>query len=116
LRQPLSSIKIAVNLLKIALNQSAALSPEQRKSKIALSLKVLDEECNRAIGLIDKYTASDLLKNSLKELAASYELLALQRISIQCPKCASSEISKNGYRHGKQSYLCKQCGRQFLLF
>ena len=31
-----------------------------------------------------------------------------------CPRCNSSEYKKNGFRRGKQSYLCKQCGRQFI--
>jgi predicted SprT family Zn-dependent metalloprotease len=31
-----------------------------------------------------------------------------------CPYCDSSRLSKNGHRHGKQRYLCKDCGKQFL--
>jgi AcrR family transcriptional regulator len=31
-----------------------------------------------------------------------------------CPHCRSLEISKNGYRRGKQCYLCKECGKQFV--
>ncbi|NJL64934.1 MAG: TetR/AcrR family transcriptional regulator [Methylacidiphilales bacterium] len=31
-----------------------------------------------------------------------------------CPQCDSRNLSKNGFRHGKQRYLCKDCGRQFL--
>lgn len=31
-----------------------------------------------------------------------------------CPHCHSGRLSKNGHRHGKQRYLCKDCGRQFL--
>lgn len=30
-----------------------------------------------------------------------------------CPHCHSSHLSKNGHRHGKQRYLCKDCGKQF---
>lgn len=33
---------------------------------------------------------------------------------MKCPHCHSSSLSKNGHRHGKQRYLCKDCGRQFL--
>ena len=29
-------------------------------------------------------------------------------------ECASIKISKNGHHHGKQNYLCKSCGRQFV--
>ncbi|GBO54551.1 transcriptional regulator, TetR family [Pseudanabaena sp. lw0831] len=33
---------------------------------------------------------------------------------MKCPHCHSSCLSKNGHRHNKQRYLCKDCGRQFL--
>ena len=33
---------------------------------------------------------------------------------MQCPKCKSSHNKKNGFRRGKQSYKCKDCGYQFV--
>lgn len=33
---------------------------------------------------------------------------------MKCPHCQSSQLSKNGYRRGKQCYLCKACGKQFV--
>ncbi|MBR8839474.1 MAG: IS1 family transposase [Stigonema ocellatum SAG 48.90 = DSM 106950] len=33
---------------------------------------------------------------------------------MNCPKCGTNEIRKNGHRRGKQNYQCKNCGRQFL--
>jgi AcrR family transcriptional regulator len=33
---------------------------------------------------------------------------------MKCRHCRSAELSKNGYRRGKQCYLCKQCGKQFV--
>jgi len=33
---------------------------------------------------------------------------------MKCPYCQSSCFSKNGHRHSKQRYLCKDCGKQFL--
>jgi len=32
---------------------------------------------------------------------------------MKCPHCRSQELSKNGYRRGKQCYRCKDCGKQF---
>jgi AcrR family transcriptional regulator len=32
---------------------------------------------------------------------------------MKCPHCHSEQLSKNGHRHGKQRYLCKDCGKQF---
>lgn len=33
---------------------------------------------------------------------------------MKCPKCESTSYRKNGHRSGKQNYICKNCGRQFL--
>lgn len=34
---------------------------------------------------------------------------------LQCPRCQSQSVVKNGHIHnGKQRYLCKTCGRQFV--
>lgn len=35
-------------------------------------------------------------------------------LQISCPSCRSHSIKKNGRRQGKQNYLCKECGRQFI--
>jgi transposase-like protein len=36
-------------------------------------------------------------------------------IEITCPRCQSPNISRNGKKsNGKQKYLCKDCGRQFI--
>lgn len=32
---------------------------------------------------------------------------------MNCPHCQSSKVVKNGHRQGKQSYLCRDCNRQF---
>jgi transposase-like protein len=34
---------------------------------------------------------------------------------LWCPECKSETVVKNGHIHnGKQRYLCKSCGRQFV--
>jgi AcrR family transcriptional regulator len=33
---------------------------------------------------------------------------------MKCLHCQSEQLSKNGYRRGKQCYLCKNCGKQFV--
>ena len=33
---------------------------------------------------------------------------------MQCPKCLSEKIVKNGWRRNKQNYLCRNCNRQFI--
>jgi hypothetical protein len=33
---------------------------------------------------------------------------------MKCPRCESTQLRKNGRPSGKQRYLCKACGKQFL--
>ena len=33
---------------------------------------------------------------------------------MDCPTCESSQNKKNGFRRGKQSYRCKNCGTQYV--
>ena len=35
-------------------------------------------------------------------------------MSMQCPKCGSFHIRKNGKRGEKQNHICADCGRQFI--
>lgn len=39
---------------------------------------------------------------------------AVVQSNLLCPDCSSPDVRKNGRRQGKQKYLCKQCGRQFM--
>lgn len=43
------------------------------------------------------------------------ESLPMKSPLLPCPSCHSEEVVKNGRsRHGKQSYKCRDCGRQFV--
>lgn len=33
---------------------------------------------------------------------------------MNCPRCNSDHIRKNGFRRGKQNHFCLDCGRQFV--
>ena len=33
---------------------------------------------------------------------------------MHCPKCKCDRSKKNGFRRGKQSYRCKNCGCQYV--
>ena len=35
---------------------------------------------------------------------------------MKCVHCASTAVTKNGHRRGKQNYRCRSCGRQFIEF
>lgn len=61
------------------------------------------------------------LMQQIEDLAVAYlePYVGDQRVDnvmkvMICPHCQSSQLSKNGYRRGKQCYRCKDCGRQFV--
>ena len=41
-------------------------------------------------------------------------LLQVSNQLMICPDCQSDRVAKNGRQQGKQRYICKGCGRQFL--
>jgi transposase-like protein len=42
------------------------------------------------------------------------DLLALHNQKMICPDCQSDRVAKNGRQQGKQRYVCRGCGRQFI--
>jgi AcrR family transcriptional regulator len=41
-------------------------------------------------------------------------LLPLHSDKMICPGCQSDRVAKNGHQQGKQRYVCRGCGRQFV--
>jgi signal transduction histidine kinase len=80
LRTPIASIKMAAQMLTLALSREGLLSPVGRNSlngnKIAHYLKILNDECNREISLI-----TDLL--DLQQLEAAAHPINLQPIVLE---------------------------------
>ncbi|MBW4690458.1 MAG: TetR family transcriptional regulator [Lyngbya sp. HA4199-MV5] len=56
----------------------------------------------------------DLLVSYLEPHVGDDRLSNVMKVMI-CPHCQSQQLSKNGYRRGKQCYRCKDCGRQFVM-
>jgi AcrR family transcriptional regulator/transposase-like protein len=42
------------------------------------------------------------------------DLLILHSQKMICPDCQSDRVAKNGHQQGKQRYVCRGCGRQFV--
>jgi AcrR family transcriptional regulator len=42
------------------------------------------------------------------------DLLVLHSNKMICPDCQSDRVAKNGRQQGKQRYVCRGCGRQFV--
>ncbi|WP_442944540.1 TetR family transcriptional regulator [Nostoc sp.] len=55
----------------------------------------------------------DLMVSYLEAYMGDTQLSYVMKVMI-CPHCQSKELSKNGYRRGKQCYRCKECGKQFV--
>jgi AcrR family transcriptional regulator len=55
----------------------------------------------------------DLLVSYLDPHMGDYRLSNVMKVMI-CPHCQSAQLSKNGYRRGKQCYRCKECSKQFV--
>jgi len=56
----------------------------------------------------------DLLVSYLEPYMGDKPSKKVMKVMI-CPHCASEQLSKNGYRRGKQCYRCKDCGKQFVI-
>jgi AcrR family transcriptional regulator/transposase-like protein len=60
------------------------------------------------------------LYSELKSLLCAYlnpyigdDLLISHSKVMVCVNCGSDRVAKNGHRHDKQRYICKDCGKQF---
>jgi AcrR family transcriptional regulator len=53
----------------------------------------------------------DLLVSYLESHLRDYQSSNVMKVMV-CPHCRSQQLSKNGYRRGKQCYRCKDCGKQ----
>jgi AcrR family transcriptional regulator/transposase-like protein len=56
------------------------------------------------------------LKNLLYAYLNPYigdNLLVLHNKVMACVNCGSDRVTKNGHRHDKQRYICRDCGKQF---
>ncbi|PSB04154.1 TetR/AcrR family transcriptional regulator [Merismopedia glauca] len=55
----------------------------------------------------------DLLVSYLEPHVGDARLGNVMKV-MKCPHCQSEQLSKNGYRRGKQCYRCKECRKQFV--
>ena len=81
LRTPVSNIKMAIQMLKVAMNQAGILAsdpsqPQAKPNKLVRYLQILQDECEREISLIN-----DLL--DLQRLEQGVQPLALAAIQLQ---------------------------------
>jgi AcrR family transcriptional regulator/transposase-like protein len=114
------------NFDRMIINQFADLcqqrNPNLDRDKSELIAEVFHRTYN---GLFLTALKSDLeyrqkLYSELKNLLCAYlnpyigdDLLIPHSKVMICVKCGSDRVAKNGHRHDKQRYICKDCGKQF---
>ncbi|MBP0020562.1 MAG: TetR family transcriptional regulator [Cyanobacteria bacterium SBLK] len=77
-----------------------------RSNDEAYRQQIYEEVCTLFVSYLRPYFGNE---RSRGKDALSFEVMKV----MKCPRCHSQNCSKNGHRHGKQRYLCKDCGRQF---
>jgi transposase-like protein/AcrR family transcriptional regulator len=70
------------------------------------------------VALRSNETHRQELYQEIKDLLVAYlrpytPKQTVHKIVMKCPHCHSEHVSKNGHRHGKQRYLCRDCRKQF---
>jgi transposase-like protein len=74
---------------------------ENKLAALINLVKHMPEKClDQAIETLEK----------MKEEAEKEE----ERKPPDCPHCRSERVVRNGRRHGKQQYLCRECGKSFV--
>lgn len=110
----------AINFMaQLLQKRNPALSPEQ----CHLLAEVCTHTCNTLLllALRSDETQRQQIFEQIEALLIAYlhphvgdEFLHNKVMKImKCPHCDGERISKNGHRHGKQRYICKDCGKQF---
>jgi AcrR family transcriptional regulator len=112
------AIEFMANILK---HRNPALSQEQRhllaevcvhssNAVILAALRNSDPEHRQRL----TQQIEDLMVSYLAPHVGDDRVSNVMKVMI-CPHCQSNQLSKNGYRRGKQCYRCKACGKQFVV-
>ncbi len=98
-------------------------NPNLNEAKSKLLSEVGHNLCNslflRALQSDDRHRQE--LYAEIKDVIYSYlnphigdHLLTMHNTKMMCPDCQSDRVAKNGRQQGKQRYVCRGCGRQFV--
>ena len=111
---------------RMVINQFADLAQQRNPNLDREQSELIAEVFHRTYnGLFLTALKSDLehrqkLYTELKSLLCAYlnpyigdDLLVLHSKVMICVKCGSDRVAKNGHRHDKQRYICRDCGKQF---
>jgi PAS domain S-box-containing protein len=125
LRTPLTNMKMAIQMLGIALNQehnllSEIAKPHAERSKVARYFQILNNECEREINLINNFLDLQRLDTSAKPLVL--ETIQVQEWLERVVKLFQAR-NRNSYLHNLQlriadnlsSFICDQFNLERIL-
>ena len=93
--------RIALFLLKIGDRQLDTISITHEE--IAQELGTSREVVSRILKTFGRWWMRNVIESKIKDVENLGKVM-------NCPKCQSSQKKKNGFRRGKQSFRCKNCG------
>jgi transposase-like protein len=99
-RNPNLNIAKSELLSEVAHNIVQGLTPNALKSDEKYRQEIYAEIKDVLYGYLNPHIGDHLLK--------------LSNQLMICPDCQSDRVAKNGRQQGKQRYICRGCGRQFL--
>jgi predicted RNA-binding Zn-ribbon protein involved in translation (DUF1610 family) len=101
---------VATNAEDTAVPQVLAAEPTQVEAALD---SALNADAPTAMAEVEQASVDSA---SVAPVSNNGEALDKEReIQIQCPKCESTNLKKNGHYKGNQRYACKDCGRKFVL-
>ena len=118
--EPSPSDSIATEAPAAHAVESLTTEVQADEAENAQAPSLLDRVSSAVEAVVTSFKDSDAGKTKSEaavEPAAAAEEKAPNNktVEITCPKCESTDLRKNGRRQGKQRYVCKDCGRQFVI-
>jgi transposase-like protein/AcrR family transcriptional regulator len=129
--QPISGMDTIMadipNLQSISFKRHATMYRQRNPNLSIAKSELLSEVAHNIVqGLVPNALKSDEkyrqdIYAEIKDVLYGYlnphigdHLLVLHSKKMICPGCESDQVAKNGRHQGKQRYICRGCGRQFV--
>jgi AcrR family transcriptional regulator len=111
----------AINFMASILHQRQPQLPPAKLQRLAEVCVTSSNALTLSVLRNPDATYQQSMTQEIEDLIVAYlephmgdELAAKVMKVMKCIHCRSAQLSKNGYRRGKQCYLCKDCGKQFV--
>jgi AcrR family transcriptional regulator/transposase-like protein len=115
------------NLQSISFKRHATMYRQRNPNLSVAKSELLSEVAHKIVqGLVPNALKTDEkyrqeIYAEIKDVLYGYlnphigdDLLPLHSDKMICPDCQSDRVAKNGRQQGKQRYVCRGCGRQFV--